>query len=422
MAKNKSNNIALKSNNTKNKRSKKKNGEGSVFLIGEDKWKGVLYLGKKPNGKAHVKTFTGTTEKETQKKINNFYKDFIKDKEKYLPKNIIKETLEVSINDWLYKVRFYQLKESSFDRLESTVKTHIIPNLGYLQIANVQPNDIQFVLNKMFKDKLSYSSIKKVYDALNPFFAYLMVKGLEKNPMLGVDMISSKKFKKTQIRYFNSTEKKQFITEATRRYKTGKLVYKNGYAFILIVNTGIREAEFLAIDKYRDIDLKEKLLYIRNNVITVKKRDENNPSIVSGYETKIQDSVKTNHGERIIPLNKQAILAIKYLMDNCGHENSSLLITNAEGNALSPSSLNKTFAKILFASGIEVDNGKDCGTHALRHTFASELFKRGVDVKEISELLGHANVSITYNTYIHLIKEQKVKAIKSLDFDEDEEN
>jgi len=55
------------------------------------------------------------------------------------------------------------------------------------------------------------------------------------------------------------------------------------------------------------------------------------------------------------------------------------------------------------------------GMHTLRHTFASMLFAKGADVKEVSELLGHANVQITYDTYIHLIPEHKAKVISLLD-------
>ena len=53
--------------------------------------------------------------------------------------------------------------------------------------------------------------------------------------------------------------------------------------------------------------------------------------------------------------------------------------------------------------------------HTLRHAFASMLFAKGADVKEVSELLGHANVQITYDTYIHLIPEHKAKVISLLD-------
>jgi len=45
--------------------------------------------------------------------------------------------------------------------------------------------------------------------------------------------------------------------------------------------------------------------------------------------------------------------------------------------------------------------------------FASMLFKNGIDVKTVSALLGHSDVSVTYNTYIHLIKEQEQQARKA---------
>lgn len=55
------------------------------------------------------------------------------------------------------------------------------------------------------------------------------------------------------------------------------------------------------------------------------------------------------------------------------------------------------------------------GTHSLRHTFASVLFANGTDVKTVSELLGHASIQITLNTYIHLIGKPKHGAVAKLD-------
>jgi site-specific recombinase XerD len=58
---------------------------------------------------------------------------------------------------------------------------------------------------------------------------------------------------------------------------------------------------------------------------------------------------------------------------------------------------------------------KRAGLHSLRHTFATMLFSNGCEVKVVSELLGHSNTKITENIYIHVIQQQKVKAIKSID-------
>ena len=47
--------------------------------------------------------------------------------------------------------------------------------------------------------------------------------------------------------------------------------------------------------------------------------------------------------------------------------------------------------------------------HALRHTFATRCIEKGFDVKTLSEILGHANVNITLNRYVHSSMEQKRK-------------
>lgn len=49
--------------------------------------------------------------------------------------------------------------------------------------------------------------------------------------------------------------------------------------------------------------------------------------------------------------------------------------------------------------------------HSLRHTFATQLFRNHVDIEIISQLLGHADTTITYNTYIHIIQAEKLKQL-----------
>lgn len=396
---------------TKDEVTRKKNGEGSIYQLANGKWTGKLQIGKKPDGKPNRKTFSGKTEAEVRKKIKEFNKNI----DKYLAENVPTLSFEEYINKWLYTYKRNTLKPSSFDRLESSVKNYVIPNLGYLQLGNIENHDIQSLINDMFDKGLSHSSIKKVYDTCNGVFTYAMIKDITRNPMLGVEMPSVKKFDKKEIKYFNNDEIKRFEAEAKRLYKTNRRVYNYGYAFILMLNTGVRMGEVLGIDKYKDIDLENNTLRVQRNVVVIKERDKSDPTEIIGYTNQIQDSVKTDAGDRIIPLSKKARESIVYLMENCDN-NSNFLISNPQGDTLSMSSFSKTFSKILVASNIE-----PCGLHTLRHTFASKLFKNGIDVKIVSELLGHSNVAITYNTYIHLIKEQKVKAIQSLDFDEDED-
>ena len=52
--------------------------------------------------------------------------------------------------------------------------------------------------------------------------------------------------------------------------------------------------------------------------------------------------------------------------------------------------------------------------HSLRHSYASNCFSVGVDIKAISEQLGHKTVKTTYNIYVHLLNDTKVKEIDKL--------
>ncbi|MEG0911635.1 MAG: tyrosine-type recombinase/integrase, partial [Ruthenibacterium sp.] len=57
-----------------------------------------------------------------------------------------------------------------------------------------------------------------------------------------------------------------------------------------------------------------------------------------------------------------------------------------------------------------------CSLHALRHSFGSILLRDKVEIAVISQLLGHADISTTYNVYIHILEEQKIEALQSFNF------
>ena len=55
------------------------------------------------------------------------------------------------------------------------------------------------------------------------------------------------------------------------------------------------------------------------------------------------------------------------------------------------------------------------GLHILRHTFATKALRAGIEIADVSKILGHGSVSVTYNTYIHVGEEQKRAAVERLE-------
>jgi len=76
---------------------------------------------------------------------------------------------------------------------------------------------------------------------------------------------------------------------------------------------------------------------------------------------------------------------------------------------VSPRTYEYRFHRVLDRCGLPSIN-----YHALRHTFATRCIELGVDVKTLSEILGHANVSTTLNTYVHSSMERKREQLEKL--------
>lgn len=376
-------------------------GTGSIYYVEARKtWRGQLIVGKQANGKDKVKNFYGKTKSDVQKQM----KQYQEEAKAFDPENIVKMTLAQYTDDWLAHTKKPVLKPASYDRLERTCQNQIYPSLGAIQFAQITDRDLQNFLNKC-AEELSYSTVKKVYQTLGSVYKIATAREhIKRNPMLTVVLPARTEDTLTDVKFFTQDEISKIKAEAIRKYKTGKDVYRLGYAFILLLNTGMRAGEALALC-WEDIDFKARTINIHRSLASIKDR--------SGGKTKtvqvVQDMPKTKRSIRVIAMNDGAYEALQYIKELNG--DSQYVLAREGGKFGSHSMLDKAFRKIQKHCGIS----PALGVHALRHTFASILFKNNIDVKTVSDLLGHSSTTITYNTYIHLINEQKAQAIKIID-------
>lgn len=160
---------------------------------------------------------------------------------------------------------------------------------------------------------------------------------------------------------------------------------------------------------WNDVDFVSKTIRINKNLVHLPVK---NGTEEKHYEFITQNSTKTKSGNRVIPLSMKAIEALEQLKKQTGED--PYIITSKNHIQIAPSRMDRTFNCILRNVGIS-KQGEQFGVHDIRHTFASMLFSNGCDVKIVSELLGHVDTKITENIYIHLIQQQKVNAIQSID-------
>ncbi len=384
--------------------SKRNNGDGSIFKVSDNKWVATIQIGKTLDGKPKRKQFSAKTEKEVKRKLAEFKKN----------RSILDSVQNSQITVADYASRFLAfkkpaLKPTSYQRLHSTIDTYIIPNFNYTFFSELTTQDIQNLINEISTEK-SYSTAKKIYDCLNAMYKYDL--GLPPqqqtakfNPCSNV-VVNKNAFNVSainEIKYFTDKEIIKIQSEIYRcNDNNGKLVYPYGLLYIIILNTGLRIGEILALTR-EDINLEDKTLTVNKNAIQIK--NENG----KGYVVQIQNNPKTFSGNRVLSLNNTCLKAIKTLFEI--FPNQKYLALNSNNKPVTPQNAEKTFSQILKVCNID-SKGRKC--HALRHTFATKLFEQGIDVKMVSHILGHSSSSFTRDVYISIIQKTQASVMNKI--------
>ena len=386
--------------NTKKRREK---GSGGISLRKDGSWVGRFDAGVKPDGKRDVRTVYAKSEAECRRKLRELIKQIHANE--YV--HVEKKSVKTYMNSWLIDVKKNELKPKSYDRLEQTLKYDVYPYIGDIQIGAIKSDNVQQMINSLRDKNKSRSSIKKAYDAVNACFKLgVTKKTVALNPAVGVTIPSKKQFKKKEIPFYTADESAVLVAQAMSRYKNGKRRYPVGAFVPFLINTGLRLGELLSLQWNRDIDFDQKKVTVHTNLVSVKDRSKE-----KGYKLIEQGNVKTDAGQdRKIPLNDDALAALLDIHQVTGEK--TYVMTTSGDKLMRPADLDQMFRRIAVAAGMPEE--KIYGVHSLRHTFATLLLSNNVDIKTVSKLLGHSDVTITYNTYIHVIKEQEAKALESI--------
>ena len=380
---------------------KRKKGEGSW---GKKTINGIEYQRYRKIYNGTTKEFYGRTVKEVKEKIKEF-----ESRNMYVKKtDVQKQTFGEYLDNWFENVRVYEVESSTYLRNEQTINYHIKDSSLYnAQIINVDFELCQALINKL-SEKYSRSTISKVYVILNMCFNYALTKGhIGENPMMKVKMPkeSSLVKKKKEAKWLSSNDVEKLVLEAERlntrefriKGKVGERVYGvNAYYVILIIYTGLRIGELMALT-WNDIDFKNKTLSVNKSRAKGK---------IDGKTVLYVKDPKSESGTRIIPLSDRALYALRSIKE-CSKSDTDLIVTNTS----SESNITRTINRMLFRAGCEVEK---CGLHALRHTFGSLLLEKGVDLKTISYLLGHSDITVTANIYLHITREKAMNSIEVL--------
>jgi len=285
---------------------------------------------------------------------------------------------------------------------ESTIVWHLKPYIGSKQLQTLRAEQVQAVINALVAEGKAPSTVRKAYTIMHLAFEQAIVNGiLAHNP---ANRTILPKMEQEEIRFFTLDEQRRFI-ESLPDNTSGRALY-------FILGTGMRLAELTGL---RWSDIQEDQFSISQTIRRNRNFDENDPR-----RTCLQTSTpKTKAGRRTIPLTPKLkeILAVQRrqqletrLAAGDKWHPLDLVFTTEVGTPYEGRNLTRTLHRVLREQGIE-----RLGVHALRHTFATRALEAGMDVRTLSEILGHANITLTLQLYAHSTSETKRKAMESLE-------
>ncbi len=286
------------------------------------------------------------------------------------------------LNEWLEDQRTYQ-KYSTYSLYYNLCSNHIIPDLGDRDVESITEEIIQeFILAKLDHGSLkdgSELSMKYVKDLL-----CIINLTIDKDFMIKLPYEAPK-----EIEIFDKEDQVALIN-----YLQSNITFKT-FGILLCIHTGMRIGELCAL-KWSDIDLDNRTVKIDKTMIRT--------------YTKIDGSVlritppKSRSSNRIIPLNS----SIMYYANLLQQDDDCYVLTGST-KFTEPNKFRLYYNRILKSLGIPHHK-----FHSLRHTFATRCIECGCDYKSLSQLLGHSNVAITMNLYVHPQMELKRKCVELL--------
>ena len=378
---------------------RRKNGEGTW---GKKTIKGVEYQYYRD---ADGNYTYGKTVKKVKEKLKE-KKEFIKNSSTEVIINnvgiIDNTTFEDYVKNWI-KTRT-DIEKTTLQSYENALEKRFYKfkynNIASKQLKSITSNMLQNYLDTL-AEHYSRNTILKTWSPIKQSLSH----GIKKKIIDGDILMDLKipkehncKVKTKEIEVIEDIHVDMLYNEAYKTFANGKYVYGNAAKVVcLIMYTGTRVSEALAL-KWDDVDYTNKTLKINSAIAIVKENKK--------YVT-IEKSTKRESSNRIVPLPQRAIDILKDLESaNPNHKRTDYVCVTSNKTLFTRRNIERVLSNMLKALNIQ----ENYTPHSLRHGYGSILLSKGLDIKLVSELLGHKDVTTTYNIYIKIYNKDKVKA------------
>lgn len=368
----------------------------NIYKRKDGRWEGRYCKTRNENGKIKYGYVYARTYTDVKNKLERVKKNYFVFHEKNGTKIIIRTFSDVA-REWLcYKKPL--LKEASLSKYTNIINLHLLPFFRDQDIHNITLEQMESFYNGLLITKTIKGTAlapKTTLDILSVMKAILLYATTKK--YMNVLPVLRYEYRAVPKKLVVLSGRNQKILST---YLCVNLTYRN-LGLLICMYTGIRLGEACALT-WEDISLTEGYIYIHKTMQRIQKEHNGKKTMIIVTEPKTQSSIRT------IPLPRQLIQLIK----SSELPMQGYLLTGSYEKYIEPRSYQYHFKKILQQCKIPQTN-----FHTLRHTFATRCVELGFDIKTLSEILGHSNINITLNRYVHPsfdLKKQNMNKINKL--------
>ena len=276
--------------------------------------------------------------------------------------------------EWLNAV-VNRVKESTLANYRNKFEKHILPEFGDIPCADLTAGRINAFINKKLAEGLSASYVRDIFTVFKTMLKYAQE---EYGFRLSLKNVVLPKAERKQVEKISDTEQKKLVSYLKANMSL------TAFGILLSLFMGLRIGELCGL-KWEDVDFQNKILHIRRTVQRISSANGNR-------KTKIVISApKSATSFREIAIPDMLMEYFEMFRSEADH-----FILSGTDKPVEPRTMQYRYKKILQSAEVE-----DHNYHKLRHTFATNSAEKGFNVKALSAVLGHSNVTLTLNRYIH---------------------
>lgn len=284
------------------------------------------------------------------------------------------------------------VKRSTLAAYKLHLRVHILPAMGDYEIDRIKIDTLQELLNSKIKSGLSVKTVKDVMLTIKMILGYAMELELIPNRVfkLKYPSVNIKSTNKTEA--YSVDDQKRIIQYVTENPSPRNL------GILIDLCTGLRIGELCAL-KWENVDLDAKVIKVRKTVSRIYDPNEFNKTTIEFSQP------KTVNSNRDIPIQKDLYVLLKKYK---AIARDDYFVISGSASLIEPRTYS-SYYKDLITNKIGLQ--KRIKFHGLRHSFATRLVESGAEITAVSKIMGHSNVGITMNLYVHPTTSSKENCI-----------